>query len=103
MSNAVRVSPAVNGTRFGHAASLMVPGLRQYRAQQIGGKNRLCNGPKPQPSPSTPTSSDHSTSFSNAIGSRHQVPMPPKPPIPLVAIANPIPPEAKKPILTTCK
>ena len=30
--------PAVNGIRFGHGGSLMVPGRSQYRIEPIGGK-----------------------------------------------------------------
>ena len=81
----------------------MVPGRSQYRGQQIDGNNRLPNSPKPLSRPKRPNSSDHTTTFSNAIGSRHHKPMLPKAPMPLVAIANPMPPEMNTPILTTCK
>ncbi len=55
-SSRVRTLPLVNGTRPGHGGSRMVSGRSQYRIEPIGGKNRLFNGPKPQPSPITSNS-----------------------------------------------
>ena len=62
-SSRVRPVPLVIGTRFGHGGNRMVSGRIQYRIEPMGGKNRLFNGPKPQPKPITSNSMVYSTTF----------------------------------------
>src|SRR5689334_23798691 len=56
-STTVRVSPPVNGIRWGQGANRTVPGRSQYTKPPIGGQNREVSGPDPQPNPRISNSS----------------------------------------------